>query len=181
MWQYCSKVASLESNTAGILVNMVNLEKQHWSNIATRSDVIWDVIVVNGVERTFSTDALKPAYMEAAEPGPSPPEAEAPAPPPPPAPASPATALPGSAHISSPPPAPANPATAPSASAYSGPSAQSSAPAQVSCQRDETLTPSSRGDDVTGGGVAVAPLPPGQQSAAPVGRRKQVLRTRPLF
>ena len=79
------------------------------------------VIVVNGVERTFSTDALKPAYVETAEPGPPPA--------PPPAPAGPAIAQAASAHHGpSPPSASAGPATAPSASTHPGPT-QSSAPA----------------------------------------------------
>ena len=122
------------------------------------------VIVVNGRERTFSTDALKPVYMEAAEPDPPPA--------PPPVPAGPATAPSASVHHGpSPPPASVSLATAPSASAHPGP-AQSSAPAQGSYQRDETLTPSSPRNDVTGGEVAVALLPPAQQRAAPVRRRK---------
>ena len=141
--------------------------------VVRRIDDMTYVIVVNGVQRTLSTDALKPAYMEAAEAGPPPAL--------PPAHAGPATAPSASAHHGpSPPPASAGPATAPSALAHPGPT-QSSTPAQGSYQRDKTLTPSSPGDDVIGGGVAVAPLPPVQQRAGPVRRKNQVLRTRQLF
>ena len=45
MWQYISNIASLESNIAGIFMNVVNLVMQHWSHIATRSDVIWVIFI----------------------------------------------------------------------------------------------------------------------------------------